>query len=199
MKKNILLLLAVVLCISLCACGGSTETNSGNNTDNKTEESGKEIVISKEELATCSEYIELTTENWNDYIEIVEKEIIEKDAFGEETGRSIRTFLTLKDNCYISEDNAIRLTYARDYDSFVREHTEDFVFASTVGEKMGISIDMEQEIICEKVKGTILKLTVPAEKWNTDKNGDKYFCIQDSKGIERHITKDTVSFDDFVD
>ena len=77
MKKNILLLLAVVLCVSLCACGGS-ESNSGNNADNKTEESGKEIVISKEELATCSEYIELTTENWNDYIEIVEKEVINK-------------------------------------------------------------------------------------------------------------------------
>ena len=71
-------MLTAVLCISLCACGGSTETNSGNNTDNKTEESGKEIVISKEELATCSEYIELTTENWNDYIEIVEKEVINK-------------------------------------------------------------------------------------------------------------------------
>ena len=84
MKKIISALLALAFCISLCACGGS-ESNSGNNADNNTEESGKEIVISKEELASYSEYIELTTENWSDYIEIVE-EIIEKDAFGEETG-----------------------------------------------------------------------------------------------------------------
>ena len=56
MKKKIVLILATLVCISLCACGGS----------NKTEESGKEIVISKEELATHSEYIELTTENLNE-------------------------------------------------------------------------------------------------------------------------------------
>ena len=124
MKKKLVLILATLVCISLCACGGSvknqqlekaeedllsqlTEEQSRNDMDNvykpsiKQEESGKEIVISKEELETYSEYIELTTENWNDYFEIVDEEFINKDIFGEETGRDILTFITLKDNCYI--------------------------------------------------------------------------------------------------
>lgn len=191
MKKRILLLLAAVLCVSLCACGGS-ETSSGKNTDTKVEENEKRIIITKEELETYSEYIELTTENWSEYIEIVEEEVIEKDAFGEETGRYTKTCLTLKDNCYISEDNALRLTYMRDYGSFVREETEDFVF---YGRKIGISVDMEYEIICEKVKGTILKLTVPAEKWSTDEEGQKVLYIQESEYTYRTLDDDIACFD----
>lgn len=110
MKKKIVLLLATVLSISLCACGGG-ESSSGSNAGTKAEESEKEVIITKEELETYSEYIELTTENWNEYIEIVEKEVVEKDAFGEETGKNIMSYVRLKDYCFISEDNAIRFTF----------------------------------------------------------------------------------------
>lgn len=37
MKKRILLLVAAVLCISLCACGGTETTNSNNSTEEKQE------------------------------------------------------------------------------------------------------------------------------------------------------------------
>ena len=176
MKKRILLLLAAVLCVSLCACGGSVETNSGDRTDNKTEESGKEIVISKEELATYSEYIELTTENWSDYIEIVEEEIIEKDAFGEETGRSIRVTIGLKDGCYISKENAMRIIYK--YDGVrdeVWDGSMDIVFRDGYeGRETVMTKSSIFDISCEKIKGTILKLTIPNEKWNIDEDGEKY-------------------------
>ena len=69
MKKNLVLILATLMCISLCACGGS-ESVSGDNTDKKTEE--KEI--------------EITMDNWQEYFEIKEDIIgtqIEKNAFDE--------------------------------------------------------------------------------------------------------------------
>ncbi len=185
-KKILCLLLATVMCFSICACGASVEINGG------------EKILSKEEFESCSEYIELTTENWSDYLEIVEEEIIETDAFGEETGRYTSTFLTLKENCYISEDNAIRLTYTRDYYNRTEEVTEDFVFAQSVSRYCHISPAKDSDIICEKVKGTILKLTVPAEKWNTDEEGDKFLSFQVSKGNYQRIYDYDVVFDYFI-
>lgn len=220
MKRKLVLLLAILMCIFLCACGGSvktqqlkkaeedllsqlTEEQSRNDMDNvykpsiKQEESGKEIVISKEELATYSEYIELTKENWSDYFEIIEEEYIVTDAFGEETERGTHTLLALKDNCYISRDNAIRLTYMRDSDN--RITTEDFVFRDR---RYSIWLNMEYEIICEKIKGTILRLTIPNEKWNVDEDGEKYLrldvysLIDDFSKIDN---KSTAIYESFID
>lgn len=209
MKKKFVLVLATLMCVSLCACGGSAETNSGdktniqaennsvNNTDNKTEESGKEIVISKEELATHSEYIELTTENFDDYIEIVEEEIIEKDAFGEETGRSIRVTIGLKDGCYISEDNAMRITYKYDgVNGEVWDSSMDIVFRDGYEGRETVMIKSTIfDISCEKIKGTILKLTIPNEKWNIDDDGEKYLKLDDNTMINQY----TGTYESFID
>lgn len=182
MKKRILLLLAAVLCVSLCACGGS-ESTSGDNTNNdtntsadiKTEENDKEVVISKEELETYLEYVELTTENWSDYIEVKDKEYVTKDAFGEEIERHTSTVLSLKDGCYISEDNAIRLTYTRTFENgSSAEMTEDFSFSTSIGRDEPFHLDLNYDVTCEKIKGTIIVLNVPNEKWNINEEGLKY-------------------------
>lgn len=44
------------------------------------------IILSKEEFEAFYETVELTLDNWNQYLEIYEKEVIEKDAFGDPTG-----------------------------------------------------------------------------------------------------------------
>ena len=77
MKKKLVLLLATLMCVSLCACGGN-ETSSGNNTDTKTEENGGLFKTKKE--------IEITMDNWQEYFEI--KAVLndfdfEKNAFDE--------------------------------------------------------------------------------------------------------------------
>jgi len=186
MKKRIfsLLLVAIMACF-ICACGGSDNTNS--------QEGSKKVVLSNEEFESYCEYIELTTENWNNYIEVVEEERILKDVFGEEVERETHISIRLKENCYISRDNAIRLTYTSVY-GYVS--TEDFIFAGSVGRAWGISgIDMEQEYVCEKIKGKICKVSVPEDKWNIDEYGNKYFCVQVSKGFMQTFDKYTVTFD----
>ena len=62
MKKKLVLLLATLMCVSLCACGGS-ETSSGNNTDTKTEENGGSLSQGEEKE------VEITMDNWQEYFE----------------------------------------------------------------------------------------------------------------------------------
>ena len=54
MKKFLSLMLVIFVLFNLCACN-----------------SEKVGFITKTELAQYSEYIELTTENWNEYFEII--------------------------------------------------------------------------------------------------------------------------------
>ena len=63
MKKRLIMILATLMCISLCACGGS-ESTSGDNTDTKTEESGGLFKTEKE--------IEITMDNWQEYFYVAE-------------------------------------------------------------------------------------------------------------------------------
>ena len=190
MKNKLLLFIIAALSISLCACSGN-ETSNGDNANTK------EIIITKEELETYSEYIELTTENWSDYIEVEKKEVINTDAFGEETGRSTVVTIGLKDGCYISEDNAMRIIYKYDgvHDE-VWDGSMDIVFRdgyegrATVMNKSTIF-----DITCEKIKGTILKLTIPNEKWNIDEDGEIYLKLDDYTIINQY----TGTFESFVD
>ena len=110
MKKRILLLLAVVLCVSLCACGGSETTQTNQTSDEKITENentnkaenideakiefvepkgGNEgyykVYIPKEALEECSSIVSLTMDNWSDYFEDYEytKCIVEENEFGD--------------------------------------------------------------------------------------------------------------------
>lgn len=184
MKKTFSLMLVIFVLFNLCACNNSNT-------------SGKVGVITKEELAQYSEYIELTTENWSEYFEITRKESVTTDIFGEEKGTSVYNHIVLKDGCYISEDNAVRIKYnieqltwdgVTDGGKLIEiEWTDDIVFEDTMiyGEDMskrGRSLhpDLVGDVTCEKIKGTILKLSIPDEKWAVDDEGRKYIEVKDS-------------------
>lgn len=123
MKKILALLLAAVMCLSLVACvseetpntndnnetmGNNSATNgtvgdTGNNNtetgDNTTEnpvllyDSNGKAYFNKKVLPDLVETIELTTENWREYIKAYSYNIekVEKDAFGEVVSTQIET------------------------------------------------------------------------------------------------------------
>ena len=62
MKRTISLILALVMCLSLCACGSSASTNDTNPTSTKEENNATE--------STSQNAIELTTENIAEYLVI---------------------------------------------------------------------------------------------------------------------------------
>jgi len=102
-KKRILLLLTTFICISHCACVGS-ESTSGGDTGTKTENSSENnpeaktegncdfqrakteegyVIISKEEFASYITKVKLTTQNWKQYMDIVERTFVRTSKFGE--------------------------------------------------------------------------------------------------------------------
>ena len=125
------------------------------------------------------------------------KRSYKQSAFGEETGRSTVVTIGLKEGCYISEDNAIRIKCKWDNgtgEAF--DTTNDFVFRDGYeGREQVILALTEYDITCEKIKGTILQLTIPDEKWSVDRVGEKYLKID---GYKR-ITQYTVTIESFVD
>ena len=91
MKKALSLILALVMCLSLCACGDSADTPSTTDDNNNTDVS---LIIYDKKGTPCLnarkidefvETIELTTDNWREYIKVYSYEVekVKKDAFGE--------------------------------------------------------------------------------------------------------------------
>ena len=108
MKKIILLVILAVMAICLIAYGIGTGSGETDDVNAMTFEEFKTYVSPK---------VELTTDNWSEYFEIVEDEIdYEEDEFGELTGNTkIRTNLWMKKCCYnLGEDVLIELTQKMD-------------------------------------------------------------------------------------
>lgn len=95
MKKLIALLLAAVMCVSLAACGGSGETpgtdnNSGTQASTEalvpaTNNGEIEPIAPPEVPGENTQYItvEITSENWSEYFELVEEIVYHTDDFGD--------------------------------------------------------------------------------------------------------------------
>ena len=119
MKKKVVLILSTLMCISLCACGGSEPTSNSENkvveqndekgeaTENNSEvventeivfseleKNGNDIYcISKAQAVANMEKVVLTTENWSQYFE--NHDVVEKNQFGDVI--SERTVFSMKE------------------------------------------------------------------------------------------------------
>ncbi|MBR4057502.1 MAG: hypothetical protein IKK00_05115 [Oscillospiraceae bacterium] len=95
MKKLLALLLAAVMCLSLAACGGSGETP-GTDNNSGTQDSTETLIpaTNNGEIETIAppgvpgentQYItvEITSDNWFEYFELVEEIVYHTDDFGD--------------------------------------------------------------------------------------------------------------------
>ncbi|MDO4500739.1 MAG: hypothetical protein Q4B60_05620 [Erysipelotrichaceae bacterium] len=90
MKKLFAMLLVVAMCFSLVACGNSSEMKETSKND-----------VSKESVTEGSseetvKTVEITTDNWQDYFEIVERAETIKNAFDEIDSMRQSAFIVLK-------------------------------------------------------------------------------------------------------
>ncbi len=143
-KKAMLLFLAALLIINVSACGSTSangsESKSTSETATEAEQTSTNLsvkALSKDEFLKCfSDPVEITEENWKDYIELMFKETVteDTDAFGEATGDgsySMNYVAQLK-NCFIdSEEEAmddalvLRFNVSAQYTtSYSREYSE---------------------------------------------------------------------------
>ena len=199
MKKRIVVFLASLMCISLCACGGTestggnntntqAESNSGSNTETNTEENSDfqretteegYVIMSKKEFASYITKVELTTENWKEYIDIVEKTTERKNKFGDVISTNTYTSLSAKNaQAYYFNDFAIELTIIETGETIYCECSLGKITATTPIEWENHVID---DFACNRITGSayILK-DIPSECISVDESGTEFICIGSS-------------------
>ena len=129
MKKRIVVFLASLMCISLCACGG-TESTGGNNANTQKEESGGLFKTEKE--------IEITMDNWQEYFEEKEVLSLKYNAFDEIEDICFYKILALKEGITIDpykSNVAIEAnTHIEHYYVNIDTDTWDFEFEERKGD-----------------------------------------------------------------
>lgn len=157
MKRTLSLILALILCLSLCACGGGEQNNEtqdgGNSTINNgngsthAPESGTTNTTENTENTPKSITVEITPDNWSEYFEIVESREYVVDDFGDFLYVTRRWDLVLKKDYSIQNNYKLIMevqynTYYTDYE--VNHETKDFTL---IGEPRDIESHTEKMTI----------------------------------------------------
>ena len=201
MKKLIAWCVVMMLSISLVACGSSA--NNENSIGDRKIPAGVvgkdlngEICIKERNAGKIMESVELTAENWQDYLEVFsyEEVQIERDSFGEITSEYRRTVYLLgaKTDRYhgFSHSTAIELFHKETGERTVLEfyHSGAFVDAE---------FDLN-DYEFSRITGTIFFIDIPEEvvirtQWGDD-HGEATFKIGDSSHAKTfHIMTPTKS------
>ena len=189
MKKKLLsLALVMMLSVSMIACGGESDTigevNSVEEVVSDVEEeagitTAPDYLPAEELESFIEEEIVLTTENVNDYFQVV-KEVTEvEDAFGDPTGETNTSYyIKLNEGYYIYSD-----TFDTSDEVIIRW---EWVNSSQTNEVADVSInrlgpnratniyatdDGVLEGTCTQVLGTIYKISIPEEQWHGVEDG----------------------------
>lgn len=189
MRKMLCLLLAFILCLSLCACG-ETEKPDGDSTtgdmtpDEGTNETKGEAMVLRDEENGYSfinqarfhelvEEVELTTENWLDYLEVYSytEEKVEKDAFGEIVSTDTSTYYTLgaKNNRYYHLRRFV-IEWKDKATGELEIHEGEIV------EKENFDLEQYE---CTRIKGTLYLIDIPEEvEIKKVENMGRYFTVR---------------------
>jgi len=162
MKKLIALLLAAVLCLFLVACsgGGLSETGepSADETKILTAFDGKSPKIPYDAFPDYLEVVEITTENWKDYFEVVYDE--EWKSYGLVVGKGF---------CYDMVDLTMELKIIKE-DSPINGQIIDPLTGALVTEydnKEGLEYTTD-DFACVAAQGELIIANIPEELWGTD-------------------------------
>ena len=143
MKKTISLLLALVMCLFLCACSGGKDTPEITETPATTQNTAP--VETKPQYTT----VEITIENWQDYFEFAHFYIPHMNAFGEVEGFGFETRLYLKDG-YQANDVNIAIEYSNVMESVAYEANPEngtITFGEPDGKLWGVTKQTEDVAI----------------------------------------------------
>ena len=189
-KKILALILAVSLCFSLAACGG--KANSQKNPlllyyETSVLETNVFINIAK--LSEILEIVELTTENWNEYIKVYSYSIekVTTDAFDEVVSKEIITYEQFgagNERYHCFEDVAIEL-----------KHKETGEVISCKFNTAGVKFDdmpegfKTDDYDCTRIQGKLVFADIPQESLyevSWDKN--KHFSLSTKSKVSYQLT-----------
>lgn len=189
MKKILVLFMAAVMCISMVACNKNdqqaaestadmTEIETEAKVEFKRQKSPEGyVIISKEEFASYLTKIELTKENWKDYLDIVEITEVERNGFGEITNSKTSTQCIAKNFLsWYFDDVAIQFKVVETGESLYCEDLFHKLYDPNSSIKWeNYSID---GLACEQIVGSIIVLdNVPDECISAYEDGGKFICV----------------------
>lgn len=181
MKKIIALILIAVMCLSFVACdeeedfddtnesdeNGSSNSDSSINSNNLLTKYNGITIIKYSKFGKCiTDVIELTIDNWQDYLKIITytEEKVEKDAFGEiiSTTQVERTTFGIEtENYYRFEECVI------EFKNTETEALTVFQFDFNDGYISDPEFDLT-DYVCTRVKGKIYIVSIPEKALITD-------------------------------
>jgi len=194
MKKLVLMFLTLVMCISLCACGGgketppttesTTEAPAESTQSEKLEESSGAVsettianttknYIDDDEFFSYFELIELTVDNYKDYVDIDFGESV--DAFGDPTVKE-EAEVKMKDGYVALSDTIVKFKYTVEtYNGSIKEKEKDLELDyCDYWRKIRDAEGKITSVEATKAKGIIFKVNIPEEAWKTSSNGVVY-------------------------
>lgn len=178
MKKKIVVLLSLVLvmCSLLCACGSDETKKTDTQNEEVKEVEQEEETLKYSDLTQYAEIIELTTDNWKDYLEMTQPPADRQD---------LACVLQIKDLGQFAEDfygaNSIEFS---DY-SFADDDFGKYSFMYCRTDKF-CTVD---ELECIKIRGKIILLKdVPQEMVQIDENGNEYIEVEGNKIFKGDFT-----------
>lgn len=229
MKKKVVVLLAALMCISLCACGG-TESTSGDGNESttnettqsentETEESNKPIegedyaigedgtiAISEKYCAENMTLVEITTENWKEYFQVVEETMGTVDDFGDviyTTKTVVKPYLEGKYVYGFYNPNNPEADGAFEFKNLKTEQTVSKInlYDEVNGTDIIYGID---DFELTKVSATLMLVNIPDELWNKSENGLEYvhigkvndpfpFTYQNGEEVDYYIVEDIIN------
>ena len=176
MKKIIALLIVAIMCLSFVACGTITKDNnvdSGDNTNIITGEDNAEAVLTEKEGIVCIredkfsdilERVELTTENWKDYIRYYsyDEKIVYKDDFGEiiSTETVAHYCLGAGNERYHQFQDVVLELKNKETGELTTYNFELFGHTNTYDVSMDFNLD---DYECTRIKGRIYFVDIPME------------------------------------
>ena len=227
MKKRIVVFLASLMCISLCACGGTESTGGNNNIEssnseitqnenNDTEESnqpieGKDYAIGEDgTIAITEKYcaenmllVEITTENWKEYFQVVEETMGTVDDFGEVTYTTKTVVKPYSEERYVYgfyNPNNSDSKGAFEFKNLKTEQTVSKInlYDEVNGTDIIYNLD---DFELTKVSAMLMIVNIPDELWNKSENGLEYvhigkpsdpfpFTYQNGEEVDYYIVAD---------
>lgn len=173
MRKLFILFLTAIMSISLVACGGKDETKIEVNGDKISVSMHKDcILLSEEQMMSFARVVELTEDNWKDYISV--------DTSGKETifdmnAEEIRPFVWLND----SDCKYNKLEF--------KDKNSGKTYSITIGlqfpKKQMLAVgELDLEFVSSESK--MVLFDIPEALWRTDNNGmdSIYFGTKTTEG-----------------
>lgn len=196
MKKKVCIISSVllVMCVLFSSCVNSNYNSRGNGTErgNKGNDKVEDVIIEKKDFSQYFETIELTTDNWKDYFEIVkeEKTSTQKDDFGEIIATTVTTtyVLSVKNRGQFigdSMDVKIELNNVKDGSTNVYG-CGDTLFSNIMEPIKEIyTID---DYVCTRIKGKLIfVMDIPQHYIQTNNKGNDFIEVYQVEGKDKQI------------